>query len=204
MTLIVIPYHDDGVRARSCEYVCRQLRQLLPGIPLILADSGHEPFNRAASRNLGVRSAGPTELVVVCDADTVPDPVGLELALVAASRGGLHYPFSVVNYLTEAGTDLVLRGDVPDPTRIEFSIPAAHGGCMVMCADLWREVGGQDERFEGWGYEDNAWYGKVRTQVGTPEHHRGVAWHLWHPHDRYAGTLEQTRNWLMARRALGT
>ena len=204
MTLIVAPYRDDGYRARACDHVCRQLRAMLPGAPLVLTDSGHEPFNRGASRNLGVELAGPGEIVVVCDADTVPDPVSLQLCVSMSGLGGLHYPFAVVNYLTEAGTDLVLRGDSPDPARIEFSLPGAHGGCMVMLASDWLRIGGQPEDYEGWGFEDNAWYAMVRDKLGTPQHHAGVAWHLWHPHDRYAGTPGQTRNWLKARRALGT
>ena len=204
MTLIVVPWRDDGARAQVCQYVCDRLRAMLPGVGLVLCDSGHETFNRSASRNLGVKMAGHDEIVVVCDADTIPDPSGLQTALVAALQGGLHYPCAVVNYLTEAGTELVLAGAAPDPARIEFSLPGAHGGCMVMLAKTWQELGGQDERFTGWGFEDNAWWATVRDRVGHPTHHPGAAWHLWHPHERYAGTVEQTRNWLMARRALGT
>lgn len=204
MTLIVVPWRDDGYRARACQHVCDRLRAMLPGAGLGLYDSGHETFNRSASRNLGVKTAGQDEIVVVCDADTIPDPAGLRSALVTAPQGGLHYPFTVVNYLTEAGTALVLQGEQPDPARIEFSLPSAHGGCMVMLASEWTRAGGMDERFTDWGFEDNAWWATVRDRVGHPTHHAGVAWHLWHPADRYAGTLDQTRNWLMARRALGT
>ena len=204
MTLIVVPYRDDGHRAAACRHVCGQLRSMLPDVPLVLADSGHAVFNRSASRNLGVRSAGSSELVVVCDADTVPDPVSLKQCLTFGQRGGLHYPFAVVNYLTEAGTDLVLAGQQPDPERIEFSLPSAHGGCFVIRADQYALAGGFDEGFTVWGFEDNAWFAAVRDRLGRAEHHGGVAWHLWHPHERYAGTIEQTRNWLRAKRALGT
>lgn len=204
MTLIVVPWRDDGYRARVCQYVCDRLRSMLPGVAIFLADSNHETFNRAASRNLGVATASPDEIVVVCDADTIPDPYGLGYAIDGAQHGGLHYPFAVVNYLTEAGTEFVLAGREPDPTRIEFSLPSAHGGCMVMLAREWQRAGGMDERFTAWGFEDNAWWATVRDRLGMPMHHPGVAWHLWHPADRYAGTLDQTRNWLMARRALGT
>ena len=204
MTLVVVPWRDDGRRAAACKAVCDHLRTVLPGCHLLLCDSGHAVFNRSASRNLGARSAGDSELVVVCDADTLVDPVGLVAALGAARSGGLHYPQAVVNYLTEAGTELVLAGEVLDPARIEFSLPSAHGGCFVILAEQYRAVGGMDERFEGWGFEDNAWFAAARSALGPPTHHAGVAWHLWHPHERYAGTIEQTRNWLMAKRALGT
>jgi hypothetical protein len=199
MTLVVVPWRDDGHRSMVCKYVCDWLRTALPGSPILLADSGHEPFNRAASRNLGVSRAEPNEIVVVCDADTLPDSQGLSRAVPAAYNNRLHYPFAVVNYLTEAGTAMVLAGRQPDPLHIEFSLPSAQGGVMVMRASAWL---GMDERFTGWGYEDNAFYAKASKTIGQPVHHAGVAWHLWHPHDRYRGTLDETRNWLMARRAI--
>jgi hypothetical protein len=202
MTSIVIPWRDDGHRSAACQAVCGHLRSILPGSPLLLVDSGHETFNRSASRNLGVGRAGPEEVVVVCDADTIPEAQSLKNAITRAYDGRLHYPFAVVNYLTEAGTALVLAGESPDPTRIEFSIPSAQGGVMVMRASAWRAAGGMPEDFIGWGYEDNAWYAAVAKAIGPPIHHAGVAWHLWHPHDRYAGTIEQTRNFLMARRIM--
>ena len=202
MAFVVIPWRDDGHRVLTCAAVCAALRLMLPGSPVILADSGHEPFNRSASRNLGVRTADPGELVVVCDADTLPDPLGLATAIRRAYDGRLHYPFAVVNYLSEAGTLNVLRGNQPNPEQIERSIPSAQGGIMVMRASAWLEAGGMDERFTGWGYEDSAWYAKVAKTVGPPIHHAGVAWHLWHPASRYQGTPEETNNFLMARRVI--
>jgi hypothetical protein len=202
VTLIVVPWRDDGHRSAACQAVCEHLRGILPGCPLLLVDSGHEIFNRAASRNLGVTHEAPDEIVVICDADTLPEAQSLKNAITRAYDGRLHYPFAVVNYLTEIGTATVLAGQPPDPTQIEFSIPSAQGGVMVMKASAWRAAGGMPEGFIGWGFEDNAWYATVAKTIGPPIHHAGVAWHLWHPHDRYAGTIEQTRNFLMARRAI--
>jgi hypothetical protein len=73
---------------------------------------------------------------------------------------------------------------------------------MVMRASAWLEAGGMDERFTGWGYEDNAWYAKVAQTIGPPVHHAGVAWHLWHPAQRYSYSPEETKNLLMARQAI--
>jgi N-terminal domain of galactosyltransferase len=181
--------------------VCSALRAALPGFPLLLVDSGHETFNRAASRNLGVRRADPDEIVVVCDADTLPEPAPLANAVASAYSGRLHYPFTTCHYLTEAGTELVLQGQLPDSMRIEFSILGAQGGIFVMRAGAWLEVGGMDERFAGWGYEDNAWHTAVARTIGQPIRHEGVAWHLWHPAERYCGTPDEVLNLERARRA---
>jgi hypothetical protein len=202
LTLVVIPWRDDGHRAAACRAVCAHLRSALPNTPLLLADSGHEPFNRAASRNLGARHALPGDILVVCDADTLPEAQSLKIAIVRAYDNRLHYPFAVVNYLSEVGTAGMLAGQQPDPEQIEHSIPSAQGGVMVMRASAWLEAGGMDERFTGWGFEDNAWYATVARAVGPPIHHAGVAWHLWHPTERYRGTQNETRNFLMARKAI--
>lgn len=206
MTLIVVPWRDvDGTRTRACQLTCTALRHLLPGTPLLLCDSGHEPFNRAASRNLGVNHAADHEVVLVSDADVIHDSFwsgntqSLAAIVEAARDGKVHYPFTVCHYLDADATDDTLGGKVPDPTRLEFSISSAQGGMMMMIAATWRAIGGMDERFIGWGYEDNDWYARATRTVGWPRHHPGILWHLWHPGDRYRWTLDETRNLVMAR-----
>jgi hypothetical protein len=202
VTTVIVPWRDDGDRGPGCRAVCAALRAALPSAPIMLVDSGHEPFNRSASRNLGVRRTPPDEVVVVCDADTSPDPASLVRAVADAHDGNLHYPFTLCHYLTEAGTALVLNGEPPDPYRIEFTIPCAQGGVMVMLASVWIELGGMDERFTGWGYEDCAWHTTVTAALGAPVRHEGIAWHLWHPSERNNGTPDQHMNREMALRVV--
>jgi hypothetical protein len=196
VTMIVVPWRDtpNGDRAAGCRAVCAALRQALPGFPVLLADSGHEVFNRAASRNCGVSAVPTGHVAVVCDADILPDPQALAIAVAAAYDGRLHYPFTTCHYLTEAGTHEVLNGQAPDPARIEFTIPGAQGGIMVMLVEAWLAAGGMDERFIGWGYEDNAWHATITAAVGPPVRHDGLVWHLWHPSDRNTVTLDEARN----------
>lgn len=201
MTLIVIPWRDTGThRSAACLLVCEALRAVLPGTPLLLADSGHTPFNRAASRNLGAAKADPNEVLVVSDADVIPEehwyPAAQPLAAIvdAARDGNLHYPFTTCRYLSQEATADVLRGKPPDGTNLEFEIPAAQGGLMVMLAGAWHTAGGMDERFTGWGYEDNDWHTRVSRTIGPPAHHPGVLWHLWHPAARYRWTDDEINN----------
>lgn len=198
MTTVVIPWRDLGHRADACRVVCDAYRAALTDVPLLLVDSGHTPFNRAASRNTAIGYLPDDEVVIVADADTIPTAPALLTAVERAWSGRLQYPFTVCHYLTEAGTDLVLRGSEPDPTRIEFSIPGAQGGILVMLAGAWRSVGGMDEAFIGWGYEDNEFHARAAT-LGPPARHEGVVWHLWHPHDRYTGSAHEAGNLARAR-----
>jgi predicted glycosyltransferase involved in capsule biosynthesis len=47
---------------------------------------------------------------------------------------------------------------------------------------LWDEVGGFDERFVGWGGEDNAfWHACTVISGAEPARVPGYAYHLWHP-----------------------
>jgi N-terminal domain of galactosyltransferase len=199
---VVIPWRDDGQhRSALARLVTDELRLYLPGSPVLMIDSGHEPFNRAASRNLGIQCLGPGAVAVVCDADTLSEQAPLLAAIAAAEIDGLlHYPFTVCHYLTLAGTELVLAGDQPDEHRTEFSIPGAQGGIMVMRTDAWQRAGGMCESFIGWGYEDNAWHAAVWRTLGRPVRHEGTAWHLWHPAQRYSGSPDELDNLDRARK----
>lgn len=206
MASIVIPWRDDGTRGAICDWVCEMLRRQLPDAAVMLVDSGHEPFNRAASRNLGVSRVPLDEVVIVSDADVILDhawdPGSVALSDVinrAISDGRLHYPFTTCNYLTAKMTAAVLCGRRPDQSDLEFSIHVAQGGLMVIRADAWRSTGGMDERFMGWGYEDNEWHTRVERVIGSPVRHRGVLWHLHHPSDRNRGTVDELGNLALAR-----
>jgi predicted glycosyltransferase involved in capsule biosynthesis len=58
-----------------------------------------------------------------------------------------------------------------------------HASLIAIAADLWDRVGGFDERFEGWGWEDVAFRLACETLLGPMVVLRGVLWHLWHPTD---------------------
>lgn len=200
MTTIVVPWRDTGPeRAVACRFVCEQLRCLLPGSPLLLCDSGHDPFNRSASRNLGVAQVPGGEVAVVCDADTVPERKPLLNAIHEAKDGRLHFPFHHCWLLTAEQTTRVLAGDEPQSDGAH-ALHHAEGGVMVMRADSWRQVGGMDEGFIGWGYEDNNFCLRASRTVGA-HRHLGTIWHLHHPHERYTGSPDEQANLARARSA---
>jgi hypothetical protein len=201
VTTIVVPWRDTSPeRATACRVTSSALRELLPGSPLILADSGHTVFNRSASRNTGIRHLPDAEVVVVCDADLLLERQPLLDAVAAAQDGRLHYPFTHCWYLDERHTTRVLAGADPQAGTAAAALHGAEGGVFVMQAGAWRGIGGMNEEFTGWGYEDNA-FCAVASRTSGVRRHRGVIWHLWHPHERYSGSTEEAANLARARSA---
>lgn len=202
MTTIVIPWRGTRTeRANAKSHVIRKLREILPNSLILLADSGHQPFNRAASRNRGVNQAD-AGVVVICDADTIPDREPLLEAIEEAGRDGLlHLPYTQYRALSPAGTAAALSGTPLAECAIEITGDDSQGGVLVMDAEAWNGAGGMDERFTGWGFEDTAFYMAARTLCGDVVRHEGNIHHLWHPSDldmrssRYAANKAHCRNY---------
>jgi hypothetical protein len=162
------------------------LREALPNAEIRAFDSGHQPFNRAASRNGGVADSD-AEILVVCDGDAIAQPAPLLEAVAGAHDGRLHLPYTAVRLLTQDGSEHIHLGDDPDTANIWHVNPYSVGGCVVVSRDTWRAVGGWDERFTGWGFEDTAFWAATDTFFGTTRH-EGTLYDLWHIDKRGIGS----------------
>ncbi len=58
-------------------------------------------------------------------------------------------------------------------------INAGSQGCSAVRRDLFLELGGLDERFSGWGYEDLEFNGRA-DEAGVTRRLPGELRHLWH------------------------
>ena len=151
------------------------------------------PFAKAWGLNVGARlSEGG--VLLFGDADVIV-PGGLEQAAsICASRVQVVKPYRELVDLTPDETALVREQGEDAPVRRDATTPRnrdAIGERLVLCGgwfairrDAFAAIGGFDERFVGWGGEDDAMTIKVeRTRLATCELEPGPAWHLWHPRD---------------------
>lgn len=132
-------------------------------------DSGHEVFNRAASRNVAVREAaraGHSKLVVT-DADTIPELGAVVEAYAAVTDDAVRLPYDRCRVL-----------DLSDRVLGEFGFTC--GGVYVTTVNGWFNVGGQDELFTRWAPEDFAFKLAHETLVGPMVRHEGVLLSLGH------------------------
>ncbi|MFB4265320.1 hypothetical protein [Nonomuraea sp. GTA35] len=199
----VIPWrggHED--RERHHETVRAHLRDLLPDAWHIDSDSGHEPFSRAGSRNRGVRLAEDVgaDVVVLCDADTLPERGPLLLAIEKAQDGRLHLPYTRFRGFTQPGTVAYLKGVDPEWCEVDVETDWSVGGVLVIQPGAWWRAGGMDERCVGYGYEDEAFKYAADTLLGPTARHTGTIWHLWHEQQMGVGSPEHTANGQFAAR----
>lgn len=180
---VAFPWRDGRCQWRrlSFPHVRQAYAEILPEARQIVADSGHQIFNRAATRNEGVRQAG-NGVVVLADTDILPDRDGLLSAIEAARQGGFHIGFTLYRALRQVSTQAYYARRT-DPARLPHSHTAddCTAGLIVIRTDEWWRAGGMDERFSGWGWEDSAFACAVRTILGPIQRHAGTANHLWHP-----------------------
>ena len=167
------------------------------GARVVFAYNGG-PFNKAWGLNVGARaSAGG--VLLFGDADViVPGGLGAAAAL-CADRGQLVKPYLE---LVDLGPDESARVRELGPAAAPGRDPAGLrnrdgiGERLVLCGgwfairrDAFAALGGFDERFVGWGGEDDAMTLKVElARLTTCELDPGPALHLWHPRS-HATTL---------------
>lgn len=169
---------------------------------VVVAESRPGPWVKAAAVNEAVaRSAA--EVIVVADADVWCE--GLPAAVEAVLAGEpWAIPHRGVFRLSEHSTDRVLAGEAREWEALGLEQAAylgwEGGGFVVARRETLLEVP-MDERFVGWGHEDESWALALYTLAGRPWRGRVPLVHLWHPpqerRDRRRGSDD---NWALFRR----
>jgi hypothetical protein len=146
------------------------------------------PFNKAWGFNVGAKVAHG-DVLFFCDADLLLDPGALMSGLTYCSRRALAVkPFDRLIDLDPADTQAILAGAAPDFERADASTRRGEreglcfcGGAFFMRASLFHALGGFDERYLGWGAEDDAMTFRIqRTTAELAVIERRAAVHLWH------------------------
>jgi predicted glycosyltransferase involved in capsule biosynthesis len=152
------------------------------------------PFNKSWGLNVGFRHCR-AEVVVFADADLILNRNALESSIaLCRSEFDAVKPYDRLIDLTLEETQQVLTGqhlvreyrsgEKPNREGIGEFICFC-GGLFVVRREVFEELGGFDERFTGWGGEDDAMTIKLQTLLSSTHVIAGqTAWHLWHERQR--------------------
>lgn len=144
MTLVGIAYHYRGTSIHRMRAFAQTVAHYGNHYPVRIVDSPHPTYNRAASRNQAVRVAEQAgwQAVAIHDADmTVPVPAIQEAAEMSVKKQAVVYPYTEYRALDH-------EGDVFKRTK------NSPGGILVCPPHVWWLVGGMNESYTGWGWED--------------------------------------------------
>jgi GT2 family glycosyltransferase len=151
-------------------------------------------FNKSWGFNIAARLA-QRAILIVGDADVVA--AHTLVTAVERCRDGVAAvkPYRRMIDLTSEESARVRAGEwsftPPRPAGTPPSREAKNeyvvfaGGLFVIQRDVYLRIGGFDERFRGWGGEDDAMSVKLRrAQIPMAEIDKEPALHLWHPRSR--------------------
>jgi hypothetical protein len=182
MVTVLIPWRPQPSRVEAFDAVLAWYRDNVPDAELRTIDTDDAVFNLSRCRNLGIAAVDDEgEVVVINDADTLPERAPLIAAIDAAAHSSVvQLPYTDYRWLGPAGTAELVAGTAPRHCEFELVVGAC-SGIYVTTPRTWWSHGGQDERFRGWGFEDAAWYVAHETLLGEPpQRHPGAVFALAH------------------------
>ena len=179
----LVPWRSDGGRRDVLwAWVRERWERLHPEWPVYVGESPDGPFCRSHALNRASKAAGAWDVAVLLDADAIVDPDRLrEAVLKADTTGGFVIAYDRYCYLDKPMTDRILDGFTNNWwPGVEWSMTNTCSTVVTVPRRLWDQVGGFDEGFIGWGFEDCA-FSVACAAFGGRYRVPGELWHLWHP-----------------------
>lgn len=158
---------------------------------MFLGEPRGPDWSRSQACNAASEAAGDWDLALVADCDTIPDAPSIHASVAWLQAMGLAAvrPHMERAMLNANGTlKFLQRGpDGLDPKR-HLETQHQGGGLLIVTREAWDAIGGYDETFIGWGYEDSDFNLRLLRyaceELGNPkgwDRLPGRAYHLWHP-----------------------
>lgn len=164
----------------------QQLTERRPGVRVIVADDGQDGdlFSPARAVNNAFRESTADYVLIEGSGHIPHTDQHLDWLTTTLEQHPWLGAYAGLRELTEQATRQLVDtapGDL-DPATLPHRRRTPYAiGILAMRRDVFIEVGGMDERFNGWGYEDTALRELLTKLHGKPPEPQGVLTTLWHP-----------------------
>ncbi len=195
---VLLPYKpDNGPRDAAFRWITAFYWKYMQHAEICIGHSDSAPFSRAQAINDAARQA-TTGLFLIADTDIFYDPRIIREAMHRLNTHAWVIPYSRVHDLSEqcTGRLLVTAPTWPLAMPIDSSVRAysPKGGLTLIPRQHFEAVGGLDERFVGWGGEDDAMASSLDTLCGEHDRLQEAIYHLWHPNSKENGNPNYANN----------
>lgn len=163
MTTVCIPWRETSERTAAFKRVIAFWRH--HGYDIVTADSQrNKPFNLSAARNNAVAQAH-SGMVIITDADVIPDIAAVQKAITETSTDStiFSWPYMTYRYIAADQADEPDLLTAKPSTRQLRQNHVVWAPPMICHRKTYWNAGAYDEKFNGWGGEDDAFYYAVHT-----------------------------------------
>lgn len=175
---------DNGPREQNFRWIKKFYESTMPEAELCIGELHEKPFSKTRAINKAAALA-TRDIFVVADADIFYDPALIHQAVKMLEKHAWVIPFNKTLNLTPESTKKLLKTEPKWPITTDIETEdrgvSAWGGINVIPRRHFETVGGFDERFFGWGGEDDAFAVSVNHLCGWVERIDSSVYHLWHP-----------------------
>lgn len=185
---ILIPYKSDGeYRDRNLSWAKKRYEALMPNAELCIGTCDTEPFCKSLAVNNAAKLA-TRDIFIIADVDLTFDLKQIAKAILELTSSIWIIPYTTLNYLTLEQTETLQQmkpsvaiGNINFTAYKERNCKFIYGGINIVPRKHFEKVGGFDERFKGWGYEDDAFQRSLDALCGPHKRIKTALWHMYHP-----------------------
>ncbi|MGO4294253.1 galactosyltransferase-related protein [Chitinophaga sp. RAB17] len=158
------------------------------GIEYFFIQDNNPVFDRTLYTNT-LASMANTRIIVKCDADIIvsPDQLYRSIISVRYEEVSFSYPFdgTVMNVTGYQRDYFINHQSVSQLFQYFDALDnygfSSVGGCIVSNRKHFLEAGGENEKFQNWGHEDQELFIRYRMLGYKNNREKGPIFHLWHP-----------------------
>ena len=184
MFSILIPFQGGNAhREKIFNWLVGFYEKNVPEAEIVIGEDYTGRINRSRMRNDAFNKS-TRDILVYIDADGLIRPEDIREAVKRVRRGTAMVQAETVTWITKESTATILDGPTDWPPIEKKDVQAVErvlGEFFVLSRETFEKVRGWDERFEGWGGEDQAFRCAVMALVGKIEKLPSTIYHLWHP-----------------------